>query len=223
MVEVLPRVLIVEDQKILAETLALALGLNGFKSVRVADDLTVEGVIRLAAEFKPKVALLDLHLDEAGVSLPMIAPLVGHGAQVLVLTPIRHRTDLLAECLEAGASGLFDKADTFDHLIALIRDAALGVTVLEPSARQALLAALRERRAKDKAQLSSLSRLTPRERQVLQLLTEGKSAEEIATDQFVTMATIRSQIRAILQKLGVNSQLAAVALARRVGWELIDR
>jgi two-component system, NarL family, nitrate/nitrite response regulator NarL len=223
MVEVLPRVLIVEDQKILAETLALALGLNGFKRVQVVDDLTVEGVNRLAAEFKPEVALLDLHLDEAGMSLPMIAPLVGHGARVLVLTPIRHRTDLLAECLEAGASGLFDKADTFDHLIALIRDAALGVTVLEPSARQALLAALRERRAKDKAQLNSLSRLTPRERQVLQLLTEGKSAEEIATDQFVTMATIRSQIRAVLQKLGVNSQLAAVALARRVGWELIDR
>jgi hypothetical protein len=49
---------------------------------------------------------------------------------------------------------------------------------------------------------------------------EGHCAEEIATSSFVSISTVRSQIKSILQKLGVNSQLAAVALARRVDWSL---
>ena len=51
-------------------------------------------------------------------------------------------------------------------------------------------------------------------------LLEGHCAEEIAEVSFVSISTIRSQIKSILQKLGVNSQLAAVALARRSGWPL---
>jgi DNA-binding CsgD family transcriptional regulator len=53
-------------------------------------------------------------------------------------------------------------------------------------------------------------------------LMEGHCAEEIANAAFVSISTVRSQIKAILHKLGVNSQLAAVALARRNGWSLDD-
>ena len=62
--------------------------------------------------------------------------------------------------------------------------------------------------------------LTEREEVVLAELLEGHCAEEIAKAAFVSISTIRSQIKSILQKLGVNSQLAAVALARRAGWSL---
>ena len=62
--------------------------------------------------------------------------------------------------------------------------------------------------------------LTDREQVVLAELMEGHCAEEIANAAFVSISTIRSQIKAILQKLGVNSQLAAVAMARRAGWSL---
>ena len=62
--------------------------------------------------------------------------------------------------------------------------------------------------------------LTERERFVLAELMEGHCAEEIAHAAFVSVSTVRSQIKAILQKLGVSSQLAAVALARRAGWSL---
>ena len=58
-----------------------------------------------------------------------------------------------------------------------------------------------------------------RECEVLAALIDGLSAEEIAETQYVALTTVRSQIRAVLQKLGVRSQLAAVAQANRVGWK----
>jgi DNA-binding NarL/FixJ family response regulator len=68
--------------------------------------------------------------------------------------------------------------------------------------------------------LQLFTALTDREEVVLSELLEGHCAEEIAKAAFVSISTIRSQIKSILQKLGVNSQLAAVALARRAGWSL---
>jgi DNA-binding NarL/FixJ family response regulator len=61
--------------------------------------------------------------------------------------------------------------------------------------------------------------LTTREREVLGALMQGKSADTIAEESVVSVATIRTQIRSILAKLGVNSQLAAVARAQEVRWE----
>jgi DNA-binding NarL/FixJ family response regulator len=213
-----PRVLLVEDHELLAETLVLALGRSGFGDVRAAEKLTVDGVVATAEEFKPDVVLLDLYLGEAGLGVPMIAPLARRGAAVLVLTG-GHDRYLLAECLEAGATGLFDKAQSFEQLVELIGDAMMGRTVLEPAARDALLAALRNRRAVAKEQMAPFSTLTQREGEVLKLLMDGKSAEAIAAAQFVSLATVRTHVRAILRKLGVNSQLAAVVLAEHAGWK----
>jgi DNA-binding NarL/FixJ family response regulator len=60
--------------------------------------------------------------------------------------------------------------------------------------------------------------LTPREAAVLGDLLEGRSADDIAEASFVSITTVRAQIRSILSKLGVRSQLAAVSMARRAGW-----
>jgi len=67
--------------------------------------------------------------------------------------------------------------------------------------------------------LSPFQRLTSCEQRVLGALIEGMSADEIAEAHFVALTTIRSQIRAILHKLGVRSQMAAVAQANRAGWQ----
>jgi two-component system, NarL family, nitrate/nitrite response regulator NarL len=61
-------------------------------------------------------------------------------------------------------------------------------------------------------------RLTPREEEVLSALMRGAKARDICVQSFVSMPTVRSQIRSILTKLGVTSQLAAVALAYQSGW-----
>ena len=71
--------------------------------------------------------------------------------------------------------------------------------------------------------LSPLEQLSQREQNVLGALAEGLSGEEIATSQFVAKSTVRSQIRSILQKLDVQSSLAAVAMANRAGWKQTRR
>jgi len=212
-----PRLLIVDDHRVLTEALALALRLEGFEDVAVAHDFTPQGVLDAAEKAKADVVLVDLHLGGSASGVGLIAPLVAWGAQVLVLTA-EQAPHLLAECLEAGATGVFDKVQPFDHVAHLIRDAAQGRTVLEPEAREQLVAALRQHRSRETVRLEPFSHLTAREGDVLRLLLEGRTADDIAAAHTVTMATVRGQIRSILQKLGVNSQLAAVVLAHRAGW-----
>ena len=68
------------------------------------------------------------------------------------------------------------------------------------------------------SQRLEFDRLTPREEEVLSALMRGAKARDICTQSYVSMPTVRSQIRSILTKLGVTSQLAAVALAYQSGW-----
>jgi len=153
--------------------------------------------------------------------LSTVRALVAKEVTVLVLT---HGDDVsvMAECLEAGASGLFDGGQSFESLVALIRDAALGRTILEPWARREVLRALRAEKVTQRKFRALFWGLTDGEGAVLKLLTEGRKAEQIAAIRVVSLATVRTQIRSILRKLGVNSQLAAVVLAEQAGWPFED-
>ena len=219
MADRLPSVLIVEDHALLAESLALALRLRGFEDVEINDpaDLSPESVIGRIEKLRPHVVLLDVFLGESGTSIALIPAIVELGPQVLVLTASQDRF-ILARCLEAGAAGVFDKAQPFDMLLTSITDAALGRVAMRPAIRDELLAFLDEHR-RDNQELQGLfGRLTPREQSVLAKIIDGSTADDIAAAQFISVSTVRTHIRSILEKLGVNSQLAAVALARRAGW-----
>lgn len=218
------RILVVDDLDLMAELLVYALGQVGFE-VEAVRQLSAEAVWAAARDFRPDVVLLDLFLGPETDSIPLIGPLVADGAQVLMLTGA-YGHHLLADCLEAGAGGLFYKDQGLDSLVGFVHDAAVGVTVMEPEARAALIESLRPERdgqaadsqhggAAGSARFSSLS---PREQQVLAGLMDGYSPDDIAMRQFVSIATVRTQIRSVLRKLGVNSQLAAVVLAQRAGW-----
>jgi DNA-binding NarL/FixJ family response regulator len=105
-----------------------------------------------------------------------------------------------------------------DQVESTLADVLDGTPLIGVTARQAMLDELRIERAGMRKALTPFERLTIREREVLASLVEGQSAEEIADTHYVSLTTVRSQIRAVLQKLGVRSQLAAVAYANRVGW-----
>jgi DNA-binding NarL/FixJ family response regulator len=179
-------------------------------------------VVAHAHEFRPDCVLLDLHLgEELGSGVDLIAPLMETGAAVVMLTA---ETDvfLLASCIEAGAEGWIGKDAFLDRVVASIEDVLAGHPLIGRAAREALLDDLRVRRDSLTHALSPFERLTPRERSVLGCLAEGLSADEIATTHYVSLATVRSQVRAVLQKLGVRSQLAAVAMVNRAGWKPDD-
>jgi two-component system, NarL family, nitrate/nitrite response regulator NarL len=212
------RVLIVEDHALLAQSVVLALRAEGFE-VEMAGALTGDAIVEAAQEHKPDVVLLDLDIGgELGTSLAIIPPLQETGARVVMVTGVTDRARLAA-CVEAGAIGLISKADPFDVLIEAVKEAVELGTLLSPGQRDDLLAELRRQRATDRERLKAFEQLTRREAQVLAALMDGYSAEQIANQWVVSMATVRSQIRSLLMKLGVNSQLSAVAMARKAGWE----
>jgi DNA-binding NarL/FixJ family response regulator len=212
-------VLIVEDHGLLADSLLYALRAEGLDADKIAP-VTADGILDTARRLSPTVVLLDLDLGgEIGSSVGLIPPLHQLGAQVVMVTGISDRTRL-AECLEAGATGLIDKATSFDQLVDSVREVAELGTIVPAARRDMLLAELREQRKADQRRREPFERLTPREREVLAALMDGKSANVIAKESSVSLATVRSQIRTILMKLDVNSQLTAVAMAKRSGWIL---
>jgi DNA-binding NarL/FixJ family response regulator len=210
-------VLVVDDHPVLAHGLAGALRDGGF-DVHVVDPLTRLSILDTARRLEPDIVLLDLLLgDEVGDSLALVDPLTAGGARVVMLTGVTDEA-LLGACIEAGAVGVLSKTLSFDELLDQIVLTARG-QAMGDGQRDQLLGTLRRRRAEERERLAPFERLTAREREVLAGLMDGWSADEIARRSFVSITTVRSQIRAILEKLGVHSQTSAVALAHRASWD----
>jgi len=211
------RVLIIEDHVLVAVSLQLALTARGWE-VDTIDGPTAAAVIDRARSFQPQSVLLDIDLGHGvGSGIDLIKPLRAVGADVVMLTAQTRRA-VLAACLEQGAAGWIGKDAFLDEVVARLNDVRDGTPLIGCAVRDAMIDELRTERAGLRHALSPFERLTAREREVLGALVDGLSAEEIVETQFVALTTVRSQIRAVLQKLGVRSQLAAVAYANRVGW-----
>lgn len=215
------RVLIVEDHELLGQSVALALRADGL-DVRRAEDLEASALLATAEEFRPDIVLLDLQLGESGESgLPLIKPFNEQGASVIVVTGVTDRRRL-GECVEAGALGIVTKAESFERLVDAVHDAVASREVMPVAQREALLDEMRRQRRDQERRQAPFDQLTRREQEVLAALMGGLSAEAIAENAVVSLATVRSQIRSVLMKLEVHSQLAAVALARDAGWKAPD-
>jgi two-component system, NarL family, nitrate/nitrite response regulator NarL len=206
------RVLVVEQHALLAMGLQLALSGRCWE-VEATSGPTALDVVAHAQRFQPHCALVSLRVgSEVSIGAELVGPLVSTGAHVLLLTAERRRA-VLAECIEAGAVGWIGTDAALDELDATVGHVIAGGSVIGRADRAALLEQLRLERAGMVHAHARLQQLTKREALVLGALIDGLSAEEIATAHFVALTTVRSQIRAVLQKLGVRSQLAAVALA----------
>ena len=213
------RVLIVEDHALLAIGLQLALSARGW-DVETNNGSAAHDVIDHTGRFAPHCMLLDIQLTgSVGSGIDLIRPLIAMGTSVVMLTA-ETRRGVLAQCVEAGAMGWLPKDAFLDDVETTLRDVLAGQALIGRADRDALLADLRTERAGTMRELYALHRLTQREALVLAALMAGMTAEEIAEAHFVAVTTVRSQIRAVLNKLGVRSQLAAVAAANRVRWTL---
>lgn len=209
-------VLIVEDHALLAQTLVIALHAEGCRA-RVADLIDPSTLLQQVRAHRPAVVLLDLDLGDLGDGVDLVQPLTELGARVLVVSGSTDRLRL-AETVERGAVGFLSKTVPFEQLLSTVLDVVAQRPVLSTAQRYELMAQLQCARAARSKNLAPFKALTPRERAVLAALAKGQRAETIAAAAFLSEATVRSQIRCVLAKLGVSSQLEAVALAWTVGW-----
>ena len=161
--------------------------------------------------------LLDFDLGDAGIGLHLIRPITELGLRVVMLTGETSRI-VLAECVEAGAMGIISKREPFEHLIEQVSDVVVGRNILSVGTRELLMSELRAHRAHEGERLAPFSRLTVRESRSAPGPHRGQERGADRQRQLRVGRNLRSHIKSLLAKLGVNSQLAAVAAAQRAGW-----
>ena len=168
--------------------------------------------VALAASERPDLVLMDLRMpgvDGASATASIVAS--GSGTRVLVLTTYETDDHILA-AIEAGASGYLLKAAPQAEILAGIRAVAAGETVLAPSIAAKLVSRVRA----DAASVAPPA-LSPREREVLVLVAEGRSNPEIAKALYIGEATVKTHLLHAFEKLGVNDRTRAVTRAMELG------
>lgn len=204
------QLVVVDDHAILLESLAAALSRY--------DDLDVVGVAQSVAAFTQlvdglagfDVAVVDYDLGD-GRGTDIIGAAHRAGAEVLLMSG-GHQLTVGAVAARSGCAGFVSKGAPLDDLAEAVRTVHTGGTVYS---REVLMAVSTES--------SSTSSLTDRELEILQLLGAGRSASDISRRLHLSIHTIRSHIRSILQKLGAQSQLEAVVKAADAGLISIGR
>jgi len=209
------RILIVDDHTLFR---------SGIKSLLARqDDMEVVGEagdglegIKRAKTLKPDVVLLDLHMPgiQGGEAVRLIAEEVPD-CYVLMLTVSEDADDLL-ETLRAGAVGYLLKNIEVDDLVAAVRRAAKGETVVSAAMTAKLVNGLRsEKRADDLA--SDKEKLTGREREILSYLARGESNKQIARTLSLAESTVKIHVQNILKKLNLTSRVQAAVYAVEQG------
>ena len=212
-------ILIIDDHELVGTALAMSLRAEG-EDARYRPTRSADAVLEAAGRVTPGLLVLDLHLgrDRAGTpidGLELIPTLRAGGWRVLVLSGSSDGARAGA-ALAAGGFAWVSKKATFPHLLLAVRDAIAGRPVMAPGQREQLIALYRGQQREQRALAAKMGRLTPREREVLAQLAEGRRARAIATLFVVSVPTVRTQVRAVLGKLEVGSQLEAVALYRSI-------
>jgi two-component system nitrate/nitrite response regulator NarL len=213
------RVAIVEDHLLFAQALEIALTLEGYDVHRqeVWDRAVPDQLLTSLLHARPQIALLDLDLAGAGNGVRLVEPLTRARIAVVVLTGSRERARW-GECLRHGACTVLSKTDPLDSILATIHCVSERRPVLAREERDRLIGEFHQEQAVARDLRRKLETLTPREREVLAQLMLGRQVREIAEVSFVSEATVRTQVKSILAKLEVTSQLAAVGAAHLVDW-----
>ncbi len=194
------RVLLADDHPVVLEGLASLLERQA--------DLTVVGrardgreAVALFAKERPDVALLDLEMPEMG-GIEAIAAIraLERDARLVVLTTFDGDEDVF-RAVSAGAAGYLLKDAPKEEILGAIRAAAAGKRVLSPEAAARL------------AERAASPGLSPRETEVLSLLSRGLGNKEIAARLFLAEATVKTHVEGILKKLGARDRTHAVRIA----------
>jgi DNA-binding NarL/FixJ family response regulator len=218
---------VADDQRAVREALATVLDAEpGFEVVGLAAD--GDEAVELARRLSPEVVLMDLRMPNVdGVAATRRLAAELPAVKVVVLTTFADDASLLG-ALEAGALGFLTKDAGREQIALAVRSAAAGQAVLDPLAQASLLRAASpvgagagtgpavaiEPSGPAAAELAPLlDDLTPREADVLRAIAAGQSNTEIATQLFISEATVKSHINHLFAKIHARSRAEAVRYA----------
>lgn len=197
---------IIDDHEALREGLAVLLRQGGMEVVAAAAN--VASGLDVVHDAAPDVAIVDIRLpDGNGIELTrqLLARTPGLG---VILYTGDSDFDLLYDGLDSGARGYALKAGSIDELLAAVARVAEGGTYVDPRLDRVLLS---ERAT------SRLPNLSPREREIMHLMAEGGTAQDVGDELGVSVETVRTHVRNVIRKLQARNRVHAIAMALQRG------
>lgn len=212
------RVLIADDDALVRSSLRMILGSDAQLEL-VAEAADGREAVEQARAHRPDVVLMDIRMPELdGIAATAEVLRAVPGTQVCVLTTFG-ADSYVAAALRAGASGFLLKDTSPQGIVQAVHTVANGDAMLSPGATRMLLDRFTEdgsAAARERAETvdEALATLTPREREVADLVGEGASNAEIAAALYMSETTVKTHVGHVLAKLGVDNRVK-VALAVR--------
>jgi len=207
------RVLLVEDHTIVRQGLrALLSGRDGIEVVGEAEN--GREALEMVKNLSPDVVIMDISMpDLNGIDATRLIRKAYPKTQVLILS-MHCSEEYVRPALRAGASGFLVKGSGLSDLIAATRAVARGEVFLSPMAAKILV---QESAADAPADLARKPEITPREREILQLVAGGRSSKEIADQLQISVKTVEAHRSRIMEKLAIRDLAGLVRYAIRTG------
>ncbi len=203
------QVLLADDHQIVRQSLKVLLEKEGLKIVGEASN--GQEAVRIAESVHPDVAVLDVSMAVLnGIDAAKEIQKVSPQTKTIFLT-VHDEDPYLLDALRVGAKGYVVKTHAAENLVQAIREASRGGVYLSPEVSRAVVQAYQ-----NKTELSS-EPLSPRERQVLQLIAEGKTTKEVAGVLNISVKTAETHRTRIMEKLDIHETAGLVRYAIRRG------
>ena len=209
------QVVIVDDHPLFREGVAATLSAEPDIRV-VGEGSSAEDAMQLASSLLPDIMLLDINMPGGGLKAAKLIAQSYPVCKILMLTFSEDEDDVLT-ALKAGARGYVLKGVAGRELREIVRSVYQGEVYITPTLATSMLLEMTERPKSTPP--DPLSELTPRERQILELVAGGKSNKEIGNSLELTEKTVKHYMTNILQKLQVRNRVEAALLAQKMNNE----
>ncbi len=210
------RVLVADDDDLMRAGLLELLSADP-KIEIVGEASTGREAVERARRLAPDVVLMDVRMpDQDGIAATRELASAAPATRVLILTTFE-QDDYVFGGLRAGASGFLLKRTRPEELLAAVHTIAAGDSLLSPSVTRRVIDRMAQQPTPELGDQAKLEELTPREREVLELIARGLSNREIAAALVVEESTIRTHVKRILMKLDLRDRVQAVMFAYETG------
>ena len=214
------RLLLADDHRMVREGIKRGLVDHGFEVIGESTD--GDEVVRMAKELTPDIVLLSTNLPgQTGVDACRQIHAALPRTRLVMLAP-HANVDSFTNAMQAGANGYLVKANALSELATALRLCAAGETVIAPQMKSVMLGEASRNREHSKVAVASgtvkaRGLVTKREEEVLQLIADGCSTPEVASELYISQKTVKNHLASIYQKLDARDRTQAVLTAMRLG------